>query len=243
MQRFFRVWGRFFFFAFYTLYSIIRFFVNRISGKSPEDAAFIFRRKWLTRMPSVMGFKMKLVGEPYFGTCLYVGNHISYVDPVAVMSHVDAHVVAKAEVAKWPLVGFGAWLVGTIFVNREQKDSRTATAEAIYKALSEDTSILVFPEGTTTAGPQTIPFRPRSFEAAEKAEVPVQPIAIYYDNPEVAYIGTDTFVPHFFRLFKNKTITGRVEFGPLLYGPDTCGQAQTWINQSQTQYDSRYKSH
>lgn len=243
MQRFLRVWGRFFFFAFYTLYAIMRYFFYRIGGKEPDEAAFLLRRAWLNRIPGVMGFKMKMEGQPYQGTCLYVGNHVSYVDPVAIMIHVDARVVAKAEVKKWPLLGFGAGLVGTIFVDRDHKDSRSATAEAIHDALKKGISILVFPEGTTTDGRSTIPFRPRSFLAAEKAEKPVQPISLHYDLDEVAYIGVDTFIPHFLRLFKNKNITGRIEFGPLLNGPDSCQRAQSWIDNSLTLYDSRYKSH
>jgi 1-acyl-sn-glycerol-3-phosphate acyltransferase len=95
--------------------------------------------------------------------------------------------------------------------------------------LESQDSILVFPEGTTTAGPGTLPFRPRSFDAAFLAGVPVQPIAISYDSPVVAYIGDDTFIPHFFRLFRMKLIAGKVVFGPPMYGEDTCEQARNWI--------------
>ena len=167
---------------------------------------------------------------------LFVGNHISYVDPIVVLLHVEAHVVAKAEVKKWPLVGLGAHLVGTLFVQREEKSRRQETANSIRTALVNKESILVFPEGTTTGGPSTLPFKPRSFAAAHFAGVPVQPVAIIYDNPHVAYIGEDTFLPHFFRLFRMRKITGRVSFGPLLYGEDTAQQAENWINQEQLSY-------
>ena len=168
-------------------------------------------------------------GIPHPGPCLYVGNHITYIDPIVVLMHVDAKVVAKAEITSWPLVGFGASMVGTIFVKREQKSSREEAARSIREALESQDSILVFPEGTTSAGPGTLPFRPRSFDAAFLAGVPVQPIAISYDRPVVAYIGDDTFIPHFFRLFRMKLIAGKVVFGPPMYGEDTCEQARNWI--------------
>ena len=110
-------------------------------------------------------------GNPHPGPCLYVGNHITYIDPIVVLMHVDAKVVAKAEITSWPLVGFGASMVGTIFVKREQKSSREEAARSIREALESQDSILVFPEGTTTAGPGTLPFRPRSFDAAFLAGV------------------------------------------------------------------------
>ena len=109
------------------------------------------------------------------------------------------------------------------------------TANAIKETLQSGTSILVFPEGTTSAGPGTLPFRPRSFEAAQLAGVPVQPIAIVYKSPLVAYIDDDTFLPHFFRLFRLKSIHCRVAFGPLLYGTDTGYQARSWIEERQAQ--------
>jgi 1-acyl-sn-glycerol-3-phosphate acyltransferase len=177
---------------------------------------------------------MEVAGVPYTGTCLYVGNHITYIDPVVVLMHVDANVVAKAEISSWPLVGLGAYIVGTIFVKREEKSSREEAAKSIREALENGISILVYPEGTTSAGPGTLPFRPRSFDAAFLAGVPVQPVAVKYDSPSVAYVGDDTFLPHFFRLFKMKEIRGRVVFGPPMLGEDTCGRARQWIEEQLT---------
>ncbi|HZV70970.1 MAG TPA: lysophospholipid acyltransferase family protein [Saprospiraceae bacterium] len=198
-------------------------------GKPKKFAGPRLRRKWLSHVPAMMGMKMKVEGIPYQGTCLYVANHIGYIDPFIIMVEVETNVVAKAEILKWPLVGLGGYLAGTIFVKREKKSSRHETLLAIRAALEDGTSILVFPEGTTSAGPGTLPFRPRSFEAASLANVPVQPIAIIYDSPLVAFVDNHTFIPHFFRLFRLKYISGRVVFGPLLRGDHTSDASQQWI--------------
>lgn len=190
------------------------------------------RRKWLSHVPARMGMRIRMEGVPCKETCLYVGNHIGYIDPFVILIHVEANVVAKAEILKWPLVGLGGNMAGTIFVKREDKTSRLETVLAVQNALEEGTSILIFPEGTTSAGNGTLPFRPRSFQAAFLADVPVQPVAIIYDSPLVAFIGDHTFLPHFFRLFRLKYITGRVVFGPLLKGADTCERSRQWINQT-----------
>jgi 1-acyl-sn-glycerol-3-phosphate acyltransferase len=65
--------------------------------------------------------KMKVEGHPYHGTCLYVANHIGYIDPFVILVHVKASVVAKAEILNWPLVGLGGQMSGTIFVKRGGK--------------------------------------------------------------------------------------------------------------------------
>lgn len=236
MQGWIRSFWRFFYFVFSTTAGLAGFLWAILWGKPGEVAGLQFRRKWLNHVPGRLGLRIERIGIPCSETCLYAGNHITYIDPIVVLMHTDAKVVAKAEVSRWPLVGWGASIVGTIFVKREEKSSRDEAANAISEALRNGSSILVFPEGTTSAGPATIPFRPRSFAAAFEAGVPVQPIAIWYDNPIMAYIGEDTFLPHFFRLFRMKYLHGRVIFGPLLYGEDTCEQARKWIDAQQSQY-------
>ncbi len=231
MQGWIRSMGRFFYFAFSTTFGIAGYFWAILWGGHREAAGKRFRSRWLSHVPHRLGLRMEMEGDPHPGPCLYVGNHITYIDPIVLLMHVDAKVVAKAEISSWPLVGFGASMVGTIFVKREEKNSREEAAKSIREALESQNSILVFPEGTTSAGPGTLPFRPRSFDAAFLAGVPVQPVAICYDSPVVPYIGNDTFIPHFFRLFSMRLISGRVVFGPPMYGADTCDRARKWIEE------------
>jgi len=234
---------RFFYFAFSTTFGISGFLWKILLGEPKTIAGLKFRRRWLNHVPRRLGLRMREEGTPCRDTCLYVGNHITYIDPIVVLMYVDASVIAKAEISKWPLVGLGAAIGGTIFVKREQKSSRDAVAKAIREALENNMSILVFPEGTTSAGPATLPFRPRSFEAASLAGVPVQPIAISFESPEVPYIGDDTFLPHFFRLFTLKEIRGKIVFGPLLYGDNTCETAKAWIDNELTKDQLTTKFH
>ena len=232
MLRWIRSVGRFLYFVLSTVAGLIWFLWRILWGTPKEVAGADVRKWWLSHIPKRIGIRMTCIGEPYQGPCLYVGNHTAYIDPVMVLMFVNAYVVAKAEVRKWPLVGLGASVIGTIFVQRDNKTSRLQTVQAIRDALKNGQSILVFPEGTTFEGPGTLPFRPRSFEAAEQAGVPVQPITIIFDDPLVPYVGDHTFIPHFFRLFTLKEIHGTVHFGPLLYGENTCARAQAWINET-----------
>ena len=223
-------------FAFSTFIGIIGFFLAIFLGKPKEIAGLRFRRRWLQRVPRRLGLHMNLEGEPYSGPCLYVANHISYIDPIGILSYVDAKIVAKAEIADWPLVGYSASITGTIFVKREHKDSRSSAAQAVRESLMRNESILVFPEGTTSEGPLTLPFRPRTFEAAQAANIPVQPVALYYEDPSVAYIGEDKFLSHFIALSRKKSVLGHIAFGPLLRGEGTCEKAKAWINQYQSRF-------
>jgi len=236
MQGWIRALGRFFYFILSTIFHIAGFAIDIIRGKPKKEARTNLRRKWLDHVPPVMGLEFSSEGIPYHDTCLFVSNHIGYLDPFAVLMYVDANLVAKSEISKWPLIGLAGYLAGTIFVNRNNKSSRWETAEAIRRALEDNTSVLVFPEGTTSSGAGILPFRPRSFEAAYRAGVPVQPVVIRYEHPFVAYIDDHTFIPHFFRLFQIKKLKGHVVFGPLLTGANTCDEARQWMLNVQSSY-------
>ena len=63
---------------------------------------------------------------------LYVANHASYLDILVLSTLLDASFVAKAEVAGWPLFGFLAKSVNTIFVERKASRSGGQRARAAF---------------------------------------------------------------------------------------------------------------
>ncbi len=74
--------------------------------------------------------------------------------------------------------------------------------------------VVVFPEGTTTAGPGLLPFKNGIFHLACKKDIPVVPVAVSYENPKAAWIGDDFFLPHFLEIFKTSPLKARLSFGP-----------------------------
>ncbi len=191
--------------------------------KGPDlDFALRIRKRCLKRLLSALGVRIQQYGslpEEKKGPYLLVGNHRSYLDPIVLLADFKALPVSKAEVAHWPLIGFAARQTGILFVKREKKTSRKQTLQAMKEKLREGYSILLFPEGTTVAvGSNTLPFRPGAFRLAAELNVPLIPFAIEYLHPQDAWVGNDTFVPHFFRCFGKKTTTIQVHYGPPLRG-------------------------
>ncbi|MDP3312532.1 1-acyl-sn-glycerol-3-phosphate acyltransferase [Lutibacter sp.] len=132
---------------------------------------------------------------------LIVFNHRSYFDPLVILKDTLAFPVAKKEVDSWPLIGHVCRATGVIFVERESKKSRTQTLKEVRDILNQGFSILIAPEGTTHIEPLSIEFKPGAFLLAAELDVPVIPVAIDYKNINDAWIGNDTFVPHFFKCF------------------------------------------
>ncbi len=197
--------------------------------------ALDFRRRWVRRyLLPVLGIRLRLVGRPPQMTCLFVGNHRSYIDPVLVCAEVLGFPLSKAEVRRWPLIGKGIQLTGILFVQRESTHSRKEAIEAIADRLRQGYSVILFPEGTTHANARTRPFRPGAFKTAVEEGVPIAPVAIDYRDASAYWLDNDTFLAHFLRCFGAPHIDAALHFGPPIQATDALEaltSAQQWIDE------------
>ncbi|WP_456424790.1 lysophospholipid acyltransferase family protein [Lutibacter sp.] len=161
----------------------------------------IYRRFIIRILHYVLGTKIIVYGNEPKISGLIVSNHRSYFDPLVILKNVLAYPIAKKEVESWPLIGSVCKTTGVIFVRRDNKNSRMETLDKINMILEKGFSILNTPEGTTHIKPITIKFKPGAFVIAAQLGVPVIPVAIDYKNLSDAWIGDDTFIPHFLRCF------------------------------------------
>lgn len=152
--------------------------------KHTMQRAFRLRERWVRYMAiPIFGMKIEKSGDTYDKPAIYVSNHRSFADPVAICRYVRAAVVAKAEVAQYPIINKGAEVTGVVWVDRQDKDSRAAVRETIAKTVKDGHNVLIFPEGTISTRRHTLPIRPGSFATALAHDIPVIPIAIDFQHP------------------------------------------------------------
>ena len=161
----------------------------------------VYRRFIIRILHIVLGSKIIVYGEEPKTSGLIISNHRSYFDPLVILKNILAYPIAKKEVASWPLIGNVCKTTGVIFVKRENQNSRTETRNKVSFILKKGFSILNTPEGTTHIEATTVRFKPGAFVLAAQLGVPAIPVAVDYKNLDDAWIGDDTFVPHFLRCF------------------------------------------
>ncbi|WP_372802558.1 lysophospholipid acyltransferase family protein [Lutibacter sp.] len=185
-----------------TIYGIL--LITNIFYKSKVkkvERGIIYRRTIIRLLHYIVGSKIKVYGEEPKESGLIISNHRTYFDSIVILKNILGYPIAKKEVASWPLIGNVCKTTGVIFVDRENKAERTETRNKVLKTLKNGFSILNTPEGTTHIKPTTIHFKPGAFILAAQLGVPVLPIAVDYKNLGDAWIGDDTFLPHFIRCF------------------------------------------
>lgn len=176
-------------------------------------------RNWNRTVCKILNLKLKINGQPDEHAKLWVANHISWLDIIALGALLPCQFVAKGEVARWPVVGFLAQGIGTLFAQRGDARQTSTLAEQMIWRMRQGKGLLLFPEGTTTSGETVLKFHSKLFKPAQLTGIRVQPIALRYqgDNAQLApFIGEDEFLPHLWRLLKLEGMTLCIDFCPTL---------------------------
>ena len=131
----------------------------------------------------IIGCRLSLQGGEYLDECgaaIYVSNHTSYADVLAIMAlfRTNYHFVAKSEINDMPFIGTFLRKLGHFAFERSKLRARSRQAEQMEKALLRGESVFVFAEGTFTSRPGVRPFQLGAFRASVKTGRPIIPIAV-----------------------------------------------------------------
>ena len=114
------------------------------------------------------------------GAALMCGNHTSLGDPLYVVccmgSRRQTHVMAKAEIMKWPVIGFLLKKAGIFGVNRGKSDM--AAIKEAMRVLRDGEKLLMFPEGTRVRGDEDVEAKVGAALFATRTGVPLLPVYI-----------------------------------------------------------------
>jgi 1-acyl-sn-glycerol-3-phosphate acyltransferase len=168
----------------------------------------------------ILGVRIQVIGPLPSAPYLLVSNHLSYLDIIVFSAVLPARFVAKREVRGWPLIGPLSWLLGTIFIDREQKRDALRVLDQLDGALRRADGALVFPEATSSDGAGVLPFRPALLEWAAARSFPVHAAAVSYqarpDAPpveqSVCWWGDMPFGPHFLGLARLDRVDATIRF-------------------------------
>jgi 1-acyl-sn-glycerol-3-phosphate acyltransferase len=177
----------------------------------------------LRQLTAIHGIQVAVEGAPPERPAVVVCNHLSYLDPVILGSLLPCAPIAKEELADWPGFGPAARRSGVIFVRRGDPWSGARALLKATRALRQGVSVLAFPEGTTTAGEMVLRFRWGVFGLARRLGVPVVPVRLDFDDPRLAWVGGQLFLPHYLRTAARPASRARVRFLDPIF-PSPCDE-------------------
>jgi 1-acyl-sn-glycerol-3-phosphate acyltransferase len=178
-------------------------------------------RRWALGVTRILGVRIAVEGPVPLPPFYLVSNHLSYLDIVVYGAVMPARFVAKQEVRNWPVVGFLARTMGTIFIDRTVKRDVVRVIDDLAGAVADGDGVVMFAEATSSPGQMVLPFRPALLEWAARSGQPVHYASLAYRTPAdgppahlaVCWWGEMTFGRHLVALSRLPWIEATVRHG------------------------------
>ena len=218
-------------------YVSIILFRQLFKGKDLNHA-FKIRKSWAKYATKAFGIEAEYFGNIPKKPSILISNHRSLTDPVVQLTQFYALPVAKAEISKYPIIGFAADLTGIVFIDRSDKKSRKDTRTVIKDLIQQNRNILLYPEGTVGAFDQTKTFSKGSFEIAAQEGIPIIPVAIEYSHKDNRWTPDLSTMDHFVKSLGMKKIKVKLYIGEPLEDTNSWSlmkKTQDWINEKLTE--------
>lgn len=196
-------------------------------------------RTWARALCSIFGVRLHVTGPPPEAPFFLVANHLTYIDILLLYTRVDGVFIAKRDMRHWPVLGPLANLFGTIWVRREVRRDAVRVLDLIDESIARGDGVILFPEGTTSAGNALLPVRPALFDWAAREQYPVHYAAIgYRTDPRVpvhlvvGWWGHMPFLPHIWDFARLKAVDATLDFGAEPIVAPTRGQLAASVEQA-----------
>jgi len=178
-------------------------------------------RLWGKGALAIAGVRVTVEGTAPKPPFIIVSNHLSYVDVMLLAGELGCAFVAKADVARWFLVGWLAKAAGTIFIDRSRIRETMRVNQIIIRALEKGLGIHVFAEGSISPGVDVQPFKSPLLEPAAQLNCPVHYAAITYSVPNggppasevVVWRAGTTFAHHVFGVLSLRRVDACLTIG------------------------------
>lgn len=145
-----------------------------------DNRVYVNWSKWLNR---IIGIKVEVSGlenikenESYIFVC----NHSSLLDIPVLFGTLpgDVRIIYKKELEKIPIFGYALRKSNLIGIERKDPRKSMKSLEEAIETIRAGASVIIFPEGTRESGKEVDTFKRGGFLIAEKALVPIIPIAM-----------------------------------------------------------------
>jgi 1-acyl-sn-glycerol-3-phosphate acyltransferase len=144
-------------------------------------------RAWCRAFVRALGVDLRLHQKnrrPLPEHYLLIANHPSAFEDIGVPALFPVHSLAKAEVRDWWIAGRISEAAGTLYVRREERDSRRAAFDAVRAVLRRGENVVIYPEGGCKGRRIFEAFRYGPFDLSLDTGVPILPLFVHYESQD-----------------------------------------------------------
>lgn len=166
---------------------------------------------------------------------ILVANHPSALEDFGIPALFDIYPLAKAGVRDWFIIGRISDYAGTIYVQRENRQSRHAALQALTDAIKKGKNIVIFPEGGCKGRRIFEKFHTGAFDISLQTSVPILPVFLHYIDQDAFEWRNESLIHKLWQIFR--TDNNRVNYYVQdAISPDDFSDKETFAKHVHAQY-------
>ena len=169
-----------------TVFTLVLYALSWLPGALVPFYYSLFRA-WCRSFVRALGIDLRLHQKntrPLPSQYILIANHPAAFEDIGIPALFPVHSLAKIEVQDWWLVGRISMAAGSLYVQRESRESRNIAGELIEAELQQGKNIALYPEGGCKGRRIFESFRYGAFDISLRTGVPILPVFLHYESQD-----------------------------------------------------------
>jgi 1-acyl-sn-glycerol-3-phosphate acyltransferase len=115
------------------------------------------------------------------GRYILIANHPAAFEDIGIPALFDVVSLAKVQVKDWPIVGSISRAAGTLYVDRDDRESRHNAIDLMARTVQSGQNIALYPEGGCKGRRLYTEFLSGAFDVSKQTGVPILPVFLHYE--------------------------------------------------------------
>ena len=166
------------------VFTLLLYGLSFLPGTLRRPWYFTAFRLWCRLFVQALGVELRLHQKnvrPLPKHYILIANHPSAFEDIGIPSLFPVYSLAKDEVKQWWWVGRINVAAGTLFVKREDPDSRHAAMVQLEAEVRKGRNVALYPEGGCKGRRIYSSFRFGAFKVSMDTGVPILPVFLHYE--------------------------------------------------------------
>lgn len=225
--------------------SIILYLLTYLPRNLAGQHYHFLSRLWCKIFVHALDVDLKLIYKnlrPLPDQYILIANHPSALEDFGIPALFDIYPLAKEGVRDWFLLGRISDYAGTIYVNRDQPESRQIALQSLIEATRAGKNLVIFPEGGCKGRRIYKKFKKGAFDISLQTGVPIVPVYLQYIDEETFEWSGQTLIEKLWQIFKANNNQANYYVQDAVF-PDKFNDAESfagYLHESYLQWQDEY---